>query len=107
MTTKQMLGLLSDPGIDIPAGVGFESLKLQLSPDGIVYFDGAVLLQVWVESGYAPELLPSLDAVEVCRFIARWYFEHMRRGGASDPMHIQLMAFLLGRKNTNLHVQAL
>ncbi len=105
MTTRHMLGVLSDPGIAIPADITFAALKLQQWPDGVVRFDRAALLRVWTASGYPDGLLDSSDTTDVWRFIARWYAEHMRTGGASDPMHIQLVGILLGKKAVNLPIQ--
>jgi hypothetical protein len=107
MSTTHQLGILSDPGIAIPSDVSFAALKLQLWPDDVVRFDKEMLRRVWVESGYPDELLDAAEELEVCRFIARWYAEHMRAGGASHPMHVHLVAFLLGRKPTTLRIQPL
>lgn len=104
MTTPHMFGVLADPGIVIPADVTFAALRLQISPDGAVSFDREVLLNVWTASGHPAELLDSADAAEVCRFIARWYAEHMRAGGASDAMHVKLVGFLLGRNPAGLRI---
>lgn len=104
MAMTQELRLLPDLGIAVPADVSFDTLKLQLLRGTIVRFNLNVLSRVWIASGLTAELLQTADTAEICCFIARWYAEHVRSGGASDPVHDELIRQLLSEKDSTLRL---
>jgi hypothetical protein len=93
-------GIFGDPSIIIPPGISFAALKLQSLPGGAVSLDYSVLAQVWVENGLPSDLLGTSTTLDILTFVAIWYAEHTRSGGAIDPMHAELVAHLLGKKTT-------
>ena len=70
----------------------------------IVRFNFDVLSRVWVASGLTTQLLQIADTAEICCFIARWYAEHVRSGGASDPVYDELIKQLLSEKDSTLRI---
>jgi hypothetical protein len=104
MVMTQELRALPDLGIAVPADVSFETLNLQLLRGTIVRFNFEVLSRVWIASGLTANLLGTADSAEICCFIARWYAEHVRAGGASDPTYDALIKHLLSEKDSPLRI---
>jgi hypothetical protein len=75
---------------NIPADLDFADLRLARDPDGAVSFDTAPLITICEASGVGSELMQ--DEENVSALITAWYAEHLRRGGAQDPVQEDLIA---------------
>jgi hypothetical protein len=76
----------------IPDGVNFEDLRLSRDVrDGAVLFNPQPIEAICAASGFdIEELVAGPDPI-VCALITAWYEEHLRRGGAPDPVQEDLM----------------
>lgn len=76
----------------IPDGVNFEDLRLSRDVrDGAVIFDTQPIEAICEASGFDMDELTEGPQPIVCALISAWYEEHLRRGGAPDPVQEDLM----------------
>lgn len=78
--------------ITIPDGVQFSDLQLARDPDGALSFDWAPLERICAVSNIDIALLRDGPEDNVAGLLAAWYAEHLRRGGARDPVQDDLIA---------------
>lgn len=77
----------------IPDGMAFSDLSLARDPDGSVSFETGPLVRICEASGLDPDLM--LDEDNRSRLIVGWYAEHLRNGGARDPVQDDLIAEMM------------
>jgi len=75
-----------DVNIAIPDGVSFADLKLSRGNDGSVFFKWEPLEEICRANGISIEAFRSCHDDNVSELIARWYLEHLRKGGERDPV---------------------
>jgi len=78
--------------IAIPGDVLFADLKLARDPDGQVSFDWSPIEKICAASGLDIAHLRDGPEDNVAALIVAWYAEHLRNGGARDPVEDDLIA---------------
>lgn len=76
----------------IPDDVTFSDLKLTRNSDGSVSLDWAPIERICAASGTDVELLRNSSEDNVAGLLVTWYAEHLKRGGARDPVQDDLIA---------------
>jgi len=84
MPRTETLKMLSEIKVAIPDAVTFRDLKLRYLEGGAVSFDYDVLRQVWISTGYHPELLAGAGTAEIAAFIVRFFSAYVKSGGVVD-----------------------
>ena len=79
--------------ISIPQGLGFADLRLARDPHtGDVSFDTAVIERIERESGLPAGFFMGHPEDAVASLMTSWYAEHLKAGGARDPVAEDLIA---------------
>lgn len=78
--------------IKIPDDVQFADLKLARDSDGRVSFDWSPIERICEASGVDPAIFRDAPEDNVSGLIVAWYAEHLRGGGARDPVQDDLIA---------------
>ncbi len=78
--------------ISIPDDLDFSELRLTRDPQtGEIEFDWAPIERICAASGLDVALFRSGPEGNVAGFLTAWYFEHLARGGATDPVQEDLL----------------
>lgn len=78
--------------ITIPDDLAFADLKLARDVDGAVSFDWTPIERICAASGIDVALFRDAPEDNVAGLITAWYAEHLKRGGARDPVQDDLIA---------------
>ena len=79
--------------ICIPDDLKFSSLRLSRDPGtGAIGFDWAPIERICEASNIDIAVFRDAHEDNVAGLIAAWYFEHLRQGGAPDPVREEIIA---------------
>lgn len=86
MTDKMLAQII------IPGDVLFSDLRMAREANGMVSFDWSPIERICAASGIDISLLRDDQEDNVSSLLVAWYAEHLRTGGARDPVQDDLIA---------------
>lgn len=78
--------------LQIPDDLDFADLRLSRDADGMVSFDWRPIEQICSISGVDVAIFRDAPEYNLAALLTAWYEEHLRRGGARDPVEDDLIA---------------